>query len=504
MSKKSKSFFCTKLTGTIVCAAILAAALPLAAKTRRSAVQVIPTADFLGGGMVRGGYSLLFTKDSLDTTQLTHFGRSEFGVTEQLNTGIDWVGEGVSFNMKGRVMSESGAGPSLAVGVRNLFNSAVLARDGQKTDIPDRTGEVYLAAGKTIDPYTVRFHGGVVSIPANPRERFNIFCGIEKYLGSAFYMTLEGWSLRDRFHLAFSSSFRFMENEQAELLFTLIDLEDLIRDHRGRNNFTIRDDRRDDWVRPGISLGFSFAFPTCLGGSSAFESLEDRYEKNAHTMDSLRTRMSGLEDSMSIIQDEFEEVRQGQDSLMRHITETDIFSAAYRRMYSLLLELDSAYSARPPAYDDIRMIHAQLQENPGESAALLMRIVRNEDAPKPMQYHAAHLLGKLEAREAVPLLLDELANTVDTRYKVELIVALGMIGDRDITYALENLKQSADEMVSTAAREVLFMWEGEQDEEELQEQSAFSIDPAYLREDRAGDGTDEEENEEENEEATEE
>ncbi|ERP38819.1 HEAT repeat domain-containing protein [Chitinivibrio alkaliphilus] len=454
--------------------------IPLAGKTRQSAIYRIPHADFLHGGSLASQYRLVFLHDRSDELEHVHMGRASFGVSEYLNLSLDWTGEGVSFGVKGRIMSELNGWPSLAIGVRDLFASMPMAYDLQDVEKAERTGELFIAAGRTIDPYAVRFHGGVTSLPDSKSDQFNLFVGMEKHIAGSFFITLEGWSMADRFHLLFSSTFRFLEDDRGEVVFALTDLEHLLRDSRGNTSLALRDDGRDDGVRPAISLGIGYTFPTGVGETVAFRSLEDLYQQGRDDMDALKQRLSLLEDSLEDLSVHHGHTTHRVDSLAEYIASIDSLSPEYREVYYILEDLHRHFTTRPVNYERIRRYQQDIYGLGDAAVEPLLTIVAQEDVPVPIKYQGVSVLGHMQRSEAVPLFLEQLAESQDSRYRVELIVALGFIGDRSAQDVIEELTTSADTMVSTAAREVLTMWETGAGRETLQEQSPFTIDLEYI------------------------
>ncbi|MGM0444165.1 MAG: HEAT repeat domain-containing protein [Fibrobacterota bacterium] len=454
----------------------------VAGKTRRSTLRTVPDADFIGGGALQGGYSWYLYEDTAGERASLHQGDALLGISEFMNVGVSWTGTGASLSLKGRLLDEySGPYPSVALGVRDMYTSSTLSRIGESGDTPDRTGEVFLAFSKSYEPATLRFHGGITSLPYQKGEAFNLFIALEKYLGSFFYMTLEGWSLRDRFHTAFSSTLRFLPENRGEFVFEVVDLASFLTDEHGSPRLGLTRGSDKDWVVPGLSLGFSFYMPTDLAQKPSFRTLENLYSENRDDLQTLRKELPQLRENISRMESANTALSSRVDSLSQRFESTDSLLPEYRQVRSMLRRLTALYRSEPVDYQKIRSLRDQFSQGDSTMQEMILRVLKNEDEPQSLRMQAAAVTGLIKMDEAVAVLLDILAENPPGRFQVELIVSLGLIGDTSVRYALENLARSDDPSVAAAAREVLYMWDSADiPAGYIETQSEFSVEDAYM------------------------
>lgn len=443
---------------TLLCSALLI--LPAMGKTRRSANHIIPDADFPGTGSLSVGYEgFLHSNEKGDDYFVQHLVPVELGVSEWLTITTGWA-DGMTLGLKGRILDEyNPVMPSLAIGVRDLFNSTTLARAGLDNDSPEVTSEVYLALSKGFDLITTRFHGGISSIPGSETEKFNGFFGVEKYFGGNFYLTFEGWTMYDRLNMALFGTFRFLPEKRGELYVGAVDLERLFFNQKSDLEMSFETDFDSDPVKPGICFGFTMNFNFPIGGQTQFRTLEDLYVEQRSEIEELRKSQDTLKDLLideTLKRLELQSVVDSLGEVMPHI---DTIPQYYEEIYARLLLYRRGYETKPFNPLIVRSVREEIFAFEDHAENSLIYLLQKGDRNVRLELDAVSLLGMMKSNKAVPFLLEKLGVVMDRKYKIEIISSLGMIGDRGATYALEQLVNSGDESVAIAAGEVLRSWE---------------------------------------------
>lgn len=445
----------------VVFSALALGVTPLIGATRWSANHIIPDADFVGSGELKIGYEGFLNTDTEGEYQFTSLVPVTLGVSEWLTTSIGWA-DGVTFGFKGRVLDEYKPYlPSVAIGVRDLYNNTMLARSGVENSTPEVTGELYLAFSKGFDLITTRFHGGVLSIPNSDTEEINGFFGVEKYFGNDFYLTFEGWSFADRLNLALFGTFRFLPKQRAEFYMGVIDIERLFFDQKDDFEMSFEPDFESDPVKPGISMGVNFAFSFPFGEQTQFRTVEKNYRDQ-------QAEITYLKESVNSLKQDIDRENKRNDSLgyelaqlSLRVIDPDPIPQYYEEVFARLLLYRKGYETKPFDPESIRKVRSEIFAFEEHAENSLLRVVKKGNDNPKLEMDAVSLLGMMKSGKAVPVLLERLGSTQDRRYKIEIISALGTIGDRGAAYALEHLVNSGDESVAIAAGEVLSSWENE-------------------------------------------
>ncbi len=437
---------------------LLCAAL-LSAKTRWSTNRIIPDADFYGSGELVIGYEASIRSDStISDLEVAHFVPVTLGVSEWFNTSIGWA-EGVTVGLKGRILDEyRPAMPSMAIGVRNLYHNSMLGKSGVENDTPEVTGEVYLAMSKGFESITTRFHGGIASIPTSTTEQFNGFFGVEKYFGGAFYLTFEGWSFADRFNMALFGTLRFLPEDRAEFYAGIVDIERALFDRESNMELSLEPDSEFDMVKPGIQMGFRYNFSFPFGSRTQFRTVEDLYEEQQSQINQILRMQDSLSNYIEEEQMRSDELGASVDSLGGLIVPVDTLPEFYNEIYARMILYRKGYENEPFDPEEVRVIRSEIFAFEDQAEQSLIHIVINGDRNSRIEMDAVSLLGMMKSNKSVPVLLDRLGSEMDRRMKIEIISALGSIGDRGATYALEQLALSSDRIVAATAAEVLTQW----------------------------------------------
>ncbi len=453
----------------------------VAAKSRWSATQIIPNADFIGAGEVHLGYRFALGGDTSGAIETASIIPINIGISEWMTLSLSWA-DGFSAGFKGRLLDEySTYMPSLAIGVRELYTNTQLTQAFiAENDTSAVTSELYLALGKTVQTIATRFHGGITSLPNAEGEEINTFIGIEKKLNDDIYLTLEGWGLEDRFNIALFGSFRFMKQKQAQLSVGLVDLEHMLFSSDGVG-LTLNPESNSDWVKPAITAQFTYSFPFSFGSQAQFRTVENLYSEQQNHISILESRF----DSLSLRQVE-SKIREDSlttmlDSVVRIIESGDTLPDHYAEIYAKLVAYDIAYRAEPFEPKSVRRIGKEIVGYDEDAVDVLKIVLRRKGEPRRIKRHAVTLLGEMQVFDIVPFLLDILAETRDSRIKIQVISTLGKIGDQSASYALKHLAESSDEGVAIAAAEVLLLWkENRAQEKNLSQDSEFIVESTEI------------------------
>lgn len=450
-----------KATLLLIFVVVLISVSELSAKTRWSTNRIIPDADFIGSGELVIGYDGFLNTNSVDDISMTSQLPISMGFGEWLTVSTGWS-DGVTAGFKARILNESKTKtPSLAIGVRNLYNNSMLTRSRVDNDDPEFTGELFIAMSQGFDAITMRCHGGVLSIPYSETEQFNGFFGLEKYFGGSFYMTFEGFSFYDRLTLSLFSTLRFLKKDRAEIYVGMIDLERLMGDRNGELDMSLEPDFAGDLVKPGVSLGVNFSFGLPFGKQSGLQSVEDLYLQQNKELKELRLSYTNLAAQVESNKYRLDSLKTHVDTLSSFVVGPIAAPANFKEVYARLLLYRSKYEQRAFDSEGLRKIQEEIFMFGEDAENSLIYIVKIGDKNQNIVRDCILLLGVMKSQKSVPALLDRLGEEKDRRIKVDLITALGTIGDRNTSYALKHLSQSNDEVVSLAAREVLLTWESD-------------------------------------------
>ncbi len=433
----------------------------LSAKTRWSTNRTIPDADFIGSGELIIGYDGFLNSNKDNDLFMTSQLPISMGFGEWLTVSTGWS-DGVTAGFKARLLNESTSKmPSMAIGIRNLYNNSTLTRARVDNDDPQFTGELFLAMSQGFDAITMRLHGGLLSIPYSDTEQFNGFFGVEKYFGGSFYATFEGFSFYDRLTMSLFGTLRFMKNDRAELYAGMIDLERLLFDRNGDLDMSLEPDFEVDMVKPGISLGLNFSFGMPFGQQNGLRAIEDLYRQQNRELKELRESHTSLTTQFESDHYRLDSLEKHMDSLGTVVKGPNAIPPHFQEIYARLLLYRSKYEQRAFDSEGLRKIQEEIFMFGEDAENALIHVVKIGDKNENIVRDCILMLGVMKSNKAVPILLDKLGEVKDRRLKVDIITALGSIGDRNTSYALKSLAQSNDEVVAMAAREVLLTWDSE-------------------------------------------
>jgi hypothetical protein len=429
------------------------------ANTRWTSVRYAPTADFVGMGRFVANYNIfLNTPNNSGMSGYSLFSLTA-GASEHFEGTLGYA-DGMNFGFKGLLLKENtGFTPAVALGIRNMFHNEMLARSRLKSDIRAATGELFVAFGKDAIPFGTSFHGGLLSLPDSDKDIINGFFAIEKYFDDDFFLTFEGFSQQKRFYLALTATLRFMRENRSELYFSLLDLERMFFTRNHDFSGLLTPMSREDWVKPGLLVGFSFSF-----GAKAKDDDEIRFrtqEKKLAHHDLLIREINLQIDTLKYEKENLNlktaDLQSQTDSLKAVLETLDLLPLYHNEVYSRLVAYTFAYSAERFDPLEVRRILDEVRRYGREGEKILAKIVR-EERQREIRIRAITMLGELRARDKIPLLLEGLESTLDSREKIEIIATLGKIGDRSLRPKIEEFADSNDGNLRLAANEVLDLW----------------------------------------------
>jgi hypothetical protein len=430
------------------------------AKTRWTTTRFTPSADIIGAGQFVANYNIFLNTEFGRGLTGYSIGGLTMGASEWVEVNLGYTG-GINLGFKGRLLNEYGmnGAPSLAIGVRNIFNNEARARSRLETGDKDFTGEYFLVVGKSANAFNTRFHGGVMTIPDSRRDKFNGFIAMEQGIGSDFIFTLEGFTQQKNFYLALTTTIRFGENNNAEFYFSLLDLEGIFFSDRKDLGITLTPKSRQDWIKPGIVVGTSIAWGgrrKFRDGRFALRAMEDVLAIHETRINELSSQIDTLKIENEALRERNEKAFNSVDSLLiswaMHEAMRDTLPPHFTEVFSRLVAYTQAYAAT--RFDPFEVI--RILDEAGEE--IIAQIARNERGRGDIRLRAITMLGELRARYEIPVLLDILEFTIDNREKIEVISSLGKINDRTVEPRIRDFVHHQDENLRIAATEVLDMW----------------------------------------------
>jgi len=431
------------------------------AKTRRATTRFTPNADMIGAGRVIVNYHNFMNSEYGEGISGRSLYSISIGASEWVEGNLAYA-DGVGFSLKGRILDEYvPASPSLAIGIQNFFRNTTLYRSRLDAKQYKETGEVYAALAKSSEVIQTRLHAGLLSLPGSEIDKINGFFAIEKYFGDDFFITFEGFSQQKKFYMALTLTLRFLPRNMAEIYFSLLDLESAFsNDRRGFGISSLIPNSRNDWIKPGIIAGMSLTFggkQKWIDGRTQFKTVEDNFAHHDTIIKKLIFQVGDLKSENECLNMENEFIKTQIDSLKIAFGLIDTMPMHYSEIYSRIVSYAAAYSADNFNPLEVRRIVGEVRKY-GKDGENIVAYIAYNSSDRTIKIRSVTMLGELRAWDKVPLLLEMLENTVDSRLKVEIITALGKINDRSVRAKIEEYAASADDYLSIAANEVLDFW----------------------------------------------
>jgi hypothetical protein len=431
--------------------ALLAAVQAPFAKTRWSSLHLIPDADFLEGGQFVMDAEAFYFGDSLTQKSMVKPAFSlNLGIIEWVNLELGYAG-GPTLGFKARILGESGAVPSLAIGAHNILTH----KEAYFFNSKDSTmaNEFYVAFGKSIDPLKMRLHFGLQSIPKSKTEQINPFLGVEEYFGSGLYATLELERRKSAFWPSAFCSYRLLR-KKLEIAGGIIGINRMLFDKNNKFAFSLTStDDTAQFVRPGIWFGLRYCFNLSFGKKDIFMSVDDKIDKQTVSIELLKRQIDTLKKSAADNQRKMAVVDNSINML------SDSVLSDKNRLRSVLLEkiitLKTLYESEPFDPEQTRQLIGQIVALKDNALPSLKEFVADKKQDRHVRLLGISLIGNIGGTGASDILLDVLSQSEDPDIKIEILIALGKIKETRAIYVMEQMANDPTDVVAFTAQEVL-------------------------------------------------
>jgi len=434
------------------------------AKTRWATTRFTPNSDIVGAGQFVANYNIFLNTEFGNGLAGYSVGGLTVGASEWVELSLGYTG-GMNLGFKGRLLNEYDKNtPSIAIGARNIFHNETLARSRLNAGSKDVTGEYYLVFGRSVNRFKTRFHAGALTMPDSRNDQINGFFSMEQGIGSDFIFTFEGFTQQNDFYMALTTTIRFANNN-AEIYFSLLDLEGIFFSDRKDLGVTLIPRTREDWIKPGLVVGTSIAFggrKNWTDGRHALMAVEDILAVQEARINDLFSQVDTLRQENTELREQNAKAFSAVDSLIisfaMHEAMRDTLPPHFTEVFSRLVAYTQAYAAtRFDPFEVIRILD-EVRKYGRAGEEIIAQIARNERGRGDIRLRAITMLGELRARDEIPVLLDILEFTIDNREKIEVISSLGKINDRSVEPRIRDFIHHQDENLRIAANEVLDMW----------------------------------------------
>ncbi|MDR0303296.1 MAG: HEAT repeat domain-containing protein [Chitinispirillales bacterium] len=430
------------------------------AKTRWGTTRFTPNADMIGAGRFIANYNIFLNTEYDKGVTGKSLLSLDVGASEWFEVTLGYA-DGVNFALKGRILDEyTQAVPSLAIGIRNMFHNSTLARSRLNTDQYETTGELFAAFSKSFNLIQTRFNAGVLSLPGNDKNKINGFVSIEKNFGNDFYLTAEGFSQQKKFYTSLTATVRFLKENNGEIYFSILDFERMFITQKRDFGVSFTPQSQKDWVKPGVVVGLSFSFggrQKWINDQAQFRTVEDNFANHDTLIKKITLQIGELKNETQYLDTENSFVKSQIDSLKTALGLVDTLPIHYSEIYSRIVSYNAAYSADVFDPLEIRRIIEEVKSYGKDGIDIVAKIAK-ESSDRAIKMRSVTMLGDLYAWDKVPVLLEILQNTIDSRLKVEIIAVFGKINDRSVKAKIEEFANSADDNLRIAANEVLDLW----------------------------------------------
>ncbi len=420
-------------------------------KTRWSSLHIVPDADFFKSGEFTIGFDGFLAKDTSDKILFKPTVPIRFGINEWVNVDLAWAG-GISLGIKARILGETHkAMPSLAIGVRNLFNHKEVNYFNVDS-VDDMAGEMFLALSKGVDQIKTRFHLGILSIPANKKDKINPYIAIEKYFGLGLYTSFEMYRRQKDFNLCLFANWRIFK-KHLEISLGAVDLASMFVDDDKKFAVSLAPSLPTKFVNPGVWIGLKFRGSFGLGSNKGFMSVEDRMRRQDETIETLVEEVdslnSHLKGTLSTMEDMQAKMGLIIDSVINDPTRIENI------IFAKLSSLKSFYSAEPFDPDRVKLLIREIASYRDKALPSLEKLLLDHTVDRYIRMYSAAIIGEIGNTASSDILLDVLAKTADPDIKIEVLIALGKMKETRAMYLLEQLANSPNDAIAMTAQEVL-------------------------------------------------
>jgi hypothetical protein len=430
---------------------LLLAAQSLLAKTRWSSLHLIPDADFLEGGQFVADAEAFYFGDSVtQKSMIKPAFMLDMGIIEWINLQLGYAG-GPTVGFKARLLGESKAAPSVAIGAHNIMTS----REAYFFNSKDSTmaNEFYLAFAKSIDPLKMRLHFGIQTIPGSKTEQINPFVGIEEYFGNGLYASIELKRRKSAFWPSAFCTYRVLQ-KKLEIAGGVIGINRMLFDKNNKFAFSLTSTGdTSQFVRPGIWFGLRYCFNLGLGKHDVFTSVDDKIERQVISIERLEREIDTLKKTAFDNQRKMAMVDNSINML------SDSVLSDKNRLRWVLLEkittLKTLYESEPFDPEQTKQLIAQIVALKENALPSLKEFVADKKQDRQVRLLCISLIGNIGGTSASDILLDVLSQSEDPDVKIEILIALGKIKETRAIYVMEQLANDPTDVVAFTAQEVL-------------------------------------------------
>ena len=414
-------------------------------------MHLIPDADFLEGGQFVADAEAFYFGDSVtQKSMIKPAFMLDMGIIEWINLQLGYAG-GPTVGFKARLLGESKAAPSVAIGAHNVMTS----REAYFFNSKDSTmaNEFYLAFAKSVDPLKMRLHLGIQTIPGSKTEQINPFVGIEEYFGSGLYASLELERRKSAFWPSAFCTYRVL-HKKLEIAGGVIGINRMLFDKNNKFAFSLTStDDTSQFVRPGIWFGLRYCFNLGLGKHDVFTSVDDKIERQAASIERLEREIDTLKKTAFDNQRKMAMVDNSINML------SDSVLSDKNRLRWVLLEkittLKTLYESEPFDPEQTKQLIAQIVALKENALPSLKEFVADKKQDRQVRLLCISLIGNIGGTSASDILLDVLSQSEDPDVKIEILIALGKIKETRAIYVMEQLANDPTDVVAFTAQEVL-------------------------------------------------
>ena len=410
---------------------------------------MVPDADFLSGGQYVLDAHGYYFDDSAKGARISPTGLIDAGIIEWVNLEIGYSG-GLTCGFKARLLGEnSGAMPSLAVGVHNIISN----KEAHYFNSRDTTGgEFYFALAKSVEPLRMRVHCGMQSIPTSKKDQVNPFFALEEYFGNGLYGTAEVERRKGAFWPSLFVSWRLLK-KKLEISGGAVAINRLFFDKNNKFSASLISSDTVAFVKPGLWLGIRYCGGFGFGKNTLFTSVDDKLSSEHESIEALRKEVDSLKTTISENQTRMAKV----DNSLLMLSDS-VYSDKTRFRAALLdklIALKTLYESEPFDPEQARQSIRRMVALKESALPVLKEFIIDKKQDRKVRLLSISLLGEMQGSGASDALLDVLSQSEDPEIKIEILIALGKIKETRAIYVMEQLANDPIDVVAFTAQEVL-------------------------------------------------
>jgi hypothetical protein len=418
------------------------------AKTRWSALHLVPDADFIPGGQYVADVDAYYYNDSSKGSSIRPSALVNAGIIDWINVESGYAG-GFTLGLKARLFGETGYYmPSVAIGARNIVSHKEVNYFSGKDTIGD---EFYVAFAKSLESLRMRFHCGIQTIPVSKNDKFDPFFALEEYFGKGFYGTFEVESWKGNYLPSIFASWRLL-NKKLEISGGAVAVNRVFFDKNNKLNFSLTSTKSDGAIRPGIWFGVRYC-GIFDKEKKTFQSVEDRLDIQHDAIASMRIEIDSLKKIVSQNSARTAKI----DNALAKLNDS-VFSdknSLKEAILEKLKALKSVYESEPFDPEQARKVIAQIVALKETAMPALKGFVIDKKQDRRIRILSISLIGEMSGVGALDALLDVLNQTEDPGIKIEILISLGKMKETRAIYVMEQFANDPEDAVAFTAQEVL-------------------------------------------------